>query len=92
LDGDVAHRNLLKFALNPETIAHSLAIITINMAQPWDLVDSLNRWLKVLQEHVEKNVFPQLPKEYVDQLRKNCKFKKQKPKKYEKKRNEIIKK
>jgi hypothetical protein len=74
LDGEVAHKNLLKFAINPETIAHSLAVIVINLSQPWDLVESLTRWLKVLQEHMEKNVFPTLPKEYLEQLRKNCKY------------------
>ena len=75
LDGDTAHKNLLKFALNAQTIEHAMVIITIDLSQPWDLVESLTKWLQVLEEHV-KQIFSALPLQYVDQLRKKRKHQK----------------
>jgi dynein light intermediate chain 1 len=72
LDGDVSHSNLLKFALNGSTIQHSMVVIAIDLSSPWDLVESLTRWLKVLQQHLEQ-LYNTLPKEYVQQLKRNSK-------------------
>jgi len=53
LEGDVEHKQLLKIALTPSNIANSLAIICLDFSQPWRMIESLNRWLKILEDHVK---------------------------------------
>lgn len=60
LEGEVELKDLLKFALNPNTINNFLALITLDFSQPWNLIESLNKWLTVLQKHIS-SVSIQLP-------------------------------
>ncbi|XP_030378661.1 cytoplasmic dynein 1 light intermediate chain 1 isoform X2 [Scaptodrosophila lebanonensis] len=53
LDGDPGHKNLLHYALNETNYAHTLVILTVSMTQPWDWLEQLNQWIKVLQQHIE---------------------------------------
>eukprot|EP01114_Cavostelium_apophysatum_P024828 TRINITY_DN987_c0_g1_i4.p1 TRINITY_DN987_c0_g1~~TRINITY_DN987_c0_g1_i4.p1 ORF type:complete len:166 (-),score=26.82 TRINITY_DN987_c0_g1_i4:203-700(-) len=60
LEGDVEHNHLLKFALNPSTFPNSLVIIALDFSQPWNLSESLHKWLGILQKHVS-SVSIQMP-------------------------------
>jgi len=51
-DSDVFHRNLLDFALNQDTFQDITVVLTASMTSPWDLLDSLKKWAKVLETHV----------------------------------------
>ena len=53
LEGDVGHAPLLDFALNDKNITKSLAMVVLDFSQPWTLVESLEKWLKVLENHIE---------------------------------------
>lgn len=48
-----SYSTLLKFALNSSTLPDSLVIIVLDWTRPWTFVEHLERWMKVLQEHVE---------------------------------------
>ncbi|CAH0549343.1 unnamed protein product [Brassicogethes aeneus] len=54
LDGDPAHTDLLKFALNAETFKETLVILTVSMTSPWGILEQLQHWVSVLADHVEK--------------------------------------
>ncbi|XP_064466498.1 cytoplasmic dynein 1 light intermediate chain 2-like isoform X2 [Ornithodoros turicata] len=54
LDGDPWHRNLLKYALNEETLEDTTVVLTGAMTQPWNLMESLNNWASVLEEHLAR--------------------------------------
>ena len=49
LDGDIAHANLLKFALTEENYADTTVLICASMATPWSILNELNKWIGVLQ-------------------------------------------
>ncbi|EGG17761.1 dynein light intermediate chain [Cavenderia fasciculata] len=53
LEGETEHNELLKFALNSDNIANSMVVITLDFSQPWNIVDSLKRWLHILEEHIK---------------------------------------
>lgn len=58
LDGDPWHRNLLKFVLNEETFSHTTVLITAAMSQPWTIMESLQNWASVLEEHIDRLRMP----------------------------------
>ncbi|CAG5121719.1 unnamed protein product, partial [Candidula unifasciata] len=58
LDGEPQHAGLLKFALKEDTFADTLVMLVVSMAQPWALLESLNRWVEVLSEHINKLRIP----------------------------------
>ena len=58
LDGDTQHVNLLKYALTEENFAHTLVLLVVSMAQPWNIMDSLQKWITVLRQHIEKLKIP----------------------------------
>ena len=49
LDGDVAHANLLKFALSEPVYTDTTVMICTSMATPWAIMDQLNKWIGILQ-------------------------------------------
>lgn len=53
LEGDVGHAPLLDFALNEQNLSKSMAIVVLDFSQPWTLVESFEKWLKVLENHIE---------------------------------------
>ncbi|GAM23489.1 hypothetical protein SAMD00019534_066640 [Acytostelium subglobosum LB1] len=53
LEGETAHHDLLKFALTPDNIAHSMIVITLDFSQPWNIVDSLKKWLGIVESHIK---------------------------------------
>ncbi|XP_046398402.1 cytoplasmic dynein 1 light intermediate chain 2 isoform X1 [Ischnura elegans] len=54
LDGDPAHSHLLKFALSEETYPHTLVMFTVAMTTPWGILDQLQSWASVLQDHLDR--------------------------------------
>ncbi|XP_044752287.1 cytoplasmic dynein 1 light intermediate chain 2 isoform X1 [Coccinella septempunctata] len=54
LDGDPGHSNLLKFALNKDTFADTLVILTVTMTAPWGILEQLRHWASVLADHLDK--------------------------------------
>ncbi|EGC34618.1 dynein light intermediate chain [Dictyostelium purpureum] len=56
LEGESSQNDLLKFALSKENIENSMVIITLDFSQPWLLVESLKKWLGILEEHI-KSIF-----------------------------------
>jgi len=68
LEGEEEHKDLLKFCLNPSTIANSMILIVLDFSQPWNLVISLKRWLKIVEEHVSE-LIKQLPSGTIEDLK-----------------------
>lgn len=54
LDGDPAHTDLLKFALNEETFHDTLVILTVTMTSSWAILDQLQHWASILADHLDK--------------------------------------
>ncbi|CAH8582184.1 unnamed protein product [Schistosoma intercalatum] len=52
LDGDPQQSNLLKFALNKSTIWHTMGIICIDYTEPWSLINDLELWLQIIEQHI----------------------------------------
>ncbi|KAL5022524.1 hypothetical protein ScPMuIL_001679 [Solemya velum] len=53
LDGDVNHTGLLRFAVTEESFEHTMVILVASMATPWNIMDSLNKWAVILQDHID---------------------------------------
>ncbi|KAI5705308.1 hypothetical protein M8J75_013731 [Diaphorina citri] len=53
LDGEPAHSNLLRFALNQETLPHTMVMLVVSMTTPWNIIDELHNWASVLQDHID---------------------------------------
>ncbi|EFA84960.1 dynein light intermediate chain [Heterostelium album PN500] len=58
LEGETSHNDLLKFALTANNIAQSMIVIALDFSQPWNIVDSLKKWLAILETHI-KSITPQ---------------------------------
>ena len=54
LDGDPNHTGLLRYALTEQNFEHTLVMLVASMAQPWSILDSLEKWVSVLQQHVDR--------------------------------------
>ena len=67
LEGETKHNDLLQFAVNERTISNSLVLILLDFSQPWNLVNSLNRWLGIVENHI-KSVTNLLTPEKVSEL------------------------
>jgi hypothetical protein len=53
LEGELGFANMLDLAINENTAAKSLALIALDLSQPWALVETLEKWIKVLENHLE---------------------------------------
>ncbi|XP_070574846.1 cytoplasmic dynein 1 light intermediate chain 2-like isoform X2 [Ptychodera flava] len=53
LDGDTRHERLLKFALTPESLEHTVVMLTVDMSRPWTIMESLNKWARILRDHID---------------------------------------
>ncbi|XP_057194119.1 cytoplasmic dynein 1 light intermediate chain 2 isoform X2 [Triplophysa rosa] len=58
LDGDLYHKNLLKFAVTADSLKDSLAVFVVDMSRSWTIMESLQKWASVLREHVDKLKIP----------------------------------
>ena len=67
LDGDQSHSNLLKYALTEENFEETMVLLVSSMAQPWSLGDTLNKWVTVLSDHINKlRIPPEKMRDYED--------------------------
>ena len=53
LDGDPAHANLLRFALSADNYADTTVMICASLATPWAVMEQLEQWIRVLQDHID---------------------------------------
>ncbi|KAL8608339.1 hypothetical protein ACOMHN_042206 [Nucella lapillus] len=69
LDGDQSHTGLLKYALTEENFEDTMVMLVASMAQPWAVADTLNKWVTVLSEHVDKlRIPPEKMREHEESL------------------------
>ncbi|KAK3932583.1 Cytoplasmic dynein 1 light intermediate chain 2 [Frankliniella fusca] len=54
LDGDPAHGHLLRYALSEENFPNTLVMLVVAMTTPWGILDQLQSWATVLQDHIDK--------------------------------------
>jgi dynein light intermediate chain 1, cytosolic len=54
LDGDPEHSHLLEFALNEETFSDTTLMFTVSMTTPWAMLEQLQNWATLLQDHIDK--------------------------------------
>lgn len=52
LDGDAVYKNLLRYALNEKNFSDTTILLVASMANPWNIMDSLEQWSAVLETHV----------------------------------------
>lgn len=70
LDGDLYHKGLLKFAVSAESLQDTIVVFVADMSRPWTVMESLQKWASVLQEHIDKLKIP--PEEMRD-MEQKCK-------------------
>lgn len=58
-DGDASLINLLKYALNESNFENSMVAFVVSMSTPWEMMDSLRKWSKILSDHVKKLNLPE---------------------------------
>lgn len=54
LDGDPEHSNLLRFALTEDNFTDSTVLLCVAMTTPWNIMDQLKNWARILQDHIDK--------------------------------------
>lgn len=57
---DCENASLLETVVNPAEMESLCAAIVLDLNRPWDLMDQLRKWLKVLQETIFK-LMPEMP-------------------------------
>lgn len=49
---DPEKADLLKMVVKPENIEYTSAVIVLDFDQPWDIMNSLNKWMGVLSDTI----------------------------------------
>ena len=71
LDGDSYHANLLSFAQSTENFEDSLVVLVASMSAPWSIMESLQRWTEVLNNHINRL---RIPPEKMQLCEEKCKL------------------
>lgn len=71
LDGEPSHAHLLRFALTQSSFPHTLVMFVVAMTTPWSLLEQLENWATVLQDHIDRL---KIPPEQLQDYRNKCKF------------------
>ena len=58
LDGDPRHSELLQFGVNASNVSHTVVLLTVSMATPWSIMDTLHTWATALHEHLDALQLP----------------------------------
>nr|XP_032826979.1 cytoplasmic dynein 1 light intermediate chain 1-like isoform X1 [Petromyzon marinus] len=58
LDGDVYHKGLLRFAATRENARDSLVLLVADLARPWLIMETLEKWSQVMREHLDSLAIP----------------------------------
>eukprot|EP00824_Muranothrix_gubernata_P003244 TRINITY_DN13968_c0_g1_i1.p1 TRINITY_DN13968_c0_g1~~TRINITY_DN13968_c0_g1_i1.p1 ORF type:complete len:490 (+),score=111.73 TRINITY_DN13968_c0_g1_i1:31-1500(+) len=69
MEGDVHFTDLLRFTINPDTITAAIAMIVLDLSRPWTMLEDLQKWFDVLNQHME-SVLDKLAPGQRDELRK----------------------
>eukprot|EP00049_Salpingoeca_infusionum_P018061 m.355572 g.355572 ORF g.355572 m.355572 type:complete len:449 (+) comp17285_c0_seq1:238-1584(+) len=54
LDGNEDHKDLIPFVLNKDTLGDVAVMIVVDYSRPWSMLSSLQKWVVVLQNHLEQ--------------------------------------
>lgn len=54
MDGDTSLSYLLKFALSEQTFLDTTIMFVVSMTTPWNILDQLQSWAAILQDHIDK--------------------------------------
>ncbi|KAK3610371.1 hypothetical protein CHS0354_008647 [Potamilus streckersoni] len=69
LDGDLNHTGLLKYALSESNFEHTIVMIVASMANPWSIMETIEKWVTVLQQHLDRlKISPEARKAYEQSL------------------------
>ncbi|XP_041376255.1 cytoplasmic dynein 1 light intermediate chain 2-like isoform X2 [Gigantopelta aegis] len=69
LDGDASHTGLLRFALTEDNFADTLVLLVATMTHPWSILESLEKWVTILRDHLDRlKIPPQDRQEYEQSL------------------------
>ena len=60
----------MKFAVSAESLQDTIVVFVADMSRPWTVMESLQKWASVLQEHIDKLKIP--PEEMRD-MEQKCK-------------------
>nr|XP_039262243.1 cytoplasmic dynein 1 light intermediate chain 2-like [Styela clava] len=55
MEGNRSYRSLLHFALPKERFSDSIIVLTLDMSQPWNMMESLDTWTTVIREHIDQS-------------------------------------
>ncbi|XP_075212905.1 dynein light intermediate chain [Lycorma delicatula] len=69
LDGEPSHAHLLRFALTHSSFPHTLVMFVVAMTTPWSLLEQLENWATVLQDHIDRL---KIPPEKLQEYRNKC--------------------
>jgi tRNA A58 N-methylase Trm61 len=47
---DAEKADLLKMVMKPEQLEYTAAVIVLDFDQPWEMMESLNKWTRLLTE------------------------------------------
>ena len=61
--------DLLKMIVRPENLEYTSALIVLDFDQPWEIMNSLNKWMSLLSDTI-LNSLKTLPISKQDELRK----------------------
>jgi len=53
MEGNEKYGELLKYALNKDTIENSLVVLTLDFSKPWEFMNSLQKWVSILKASVD---------------------------------------
>lgn len=65
---DPEKADLLKLALKPDMLEYMSAMIVLDLDQPWEMMNALNKWMGLLSE-VILNMMKTLPLQTQDQIK-----------------------
>ena len=54
MDGDPSLSYLLRFALSEQTFPDTTIMFVVSMTSPWNILDQLQSWAAILQDHIDK--------------------------------------
>lgn len=58
LGGEDDYQDLLRYALTSESLENAFILIVVDMSQPWNIIDSLEKYTRVLRRHIDSLRIP----------------------------------
>eukprot|EP00761_Pharyngomonas_kirbyi_P002991 gb/GECH01002995.1/.p1 GENE.gb/GECH01002995.1/~~gb/GECH01002995.1/.p1 ORF type:complete len:439 (+),score=96.32 gb/GECH01002995.1/:1-1317(+) len=57
---DPSYTSLMDIALNEKTVDTSAVVVTVDLSYPHNVIQSLQRWLDAIQDHLKEKIWPKL--------------------------------